>query len=192
MSQGKTEFRFTVNAQPQEINQVIQNYLAANQFAYQPKENANYYFYNDPLIKGKRALEYYMNGNQVLILAYLGTFEKPGALDGMVGALPKQSYRNDLAPLFDALQRLGNGTVYPNPAPGMQVQGVDAFVNDNNARKEKQVLIGFIMSIIGAVLAFFGFSYGIILLALEFYLGVQGLQTRRRGLAIATIVIACV
>ena len=50
MSKEKTEYRFSVHAAPEVINQVIQNYLAANQYVQIPKPNANYYFFNDPWI----------------------------------------------------------------------------------------------------------------------------------------------
>ena len=49
MSKEKTEYRFSVHAAPAVINQVIQNYLAANQYVQMPKPNANYYFFNDNL-----------------------------------------------------------------------------------------------------------------------------------------------
>ena len=55
MSKEKTEYRFSVHAAPAVINQVIQNYLAANQYVQMPKPNANYYFFNDPWMKGKRS-----------------------------------------------------------------------------------------------------------------------------------------
>lgn len=51
MSKEKTEYRFNVHAAPAVINQVIQNYLAANQYVQIPKPNANYYFFNDPWMK---------------------------------------------------------------------------------------------------------------------------------------------
>ena len=37
MSKEKTEYRFSVHAAPAVINQVIQNYLAANQYVQIPK-----------------------------------------------------------------------------------------------------------------------------------------------------------
>lgn len=53
MSKEKTEYRFSVHAAPAVINQVIQNYLTANQYVQIPKPNANYYFFNDPVDEGK-------------------------------------------------------------------------------------------------------------------------------------------
>lgn len=106
MSKEKTEYRFSVHAAPEVINQVIQNYLAANQYVQIPKPNANYYFFNDPWIKGKRSIEYYIHGTEVIVLAYMGTFEKPRGLEGFVGAVPKKSFRDDLEPLFVELHRI--------------------------------------------------------------------------------------
>ena len=106
MSKEKTEYRFSVHAAPAVINQVIQNYLAANQYVQIPKPNANYYFFNDPWMKGKRSIEYYIHGTEVIVLAYMGTFEKPRGLEGFVGAVPKKSFRDDLEPLFVELHRI--------------------------------------------------------------------------------------
>ena len=50
MSKEKTEYRFSVHAAPEVINQVIQNYLAANQYVQIPKPNANYYFFNEIIL----------------------------------------------------------------------------------------------------------------------------------------------
>ena len=111
MAKGKTEFRFTVNGAPETIEQAFTDYLAANEFMRKEKANANYYLFNDPIVKGKRSLEYYINGNEVMVLAYMRTFEKPLPLEGMVGALAAMSYRNDLMPLFEALEHLGGGPV---------------------------------------------------------------------------------
>lgn len=210
MSKTKTEFRFTVNADMAMVNNVIQNYLAVNDFSPKPKANANYYYFNDPLIKGKRSFEYYINGNEVLILAYIGTFERPHGLEGAVGALPKQSYRNDLAPLFEELKKMDqqgqgmngmpnqgmngmpNQNMYANPNSMAQANAIDSFVEHSNQKKETWTIVGFVISLLGLVLSCFGMSYGIVLLILEFYCGIQGIHTKKKGLAIATIVIACV
>lgn len=225
MAKKKSEFRFIVNADPADINLVLNNYLTAHQFTPVAKPGANYFFFNDPIIKGKRSLEYYINGNEVVILAYLGTFERPQALEGFVGALPKHSYKNDLEPLFQELQRLNmqggftqptnggftqpmNGEfaqpmnggaqpvngAYQQPymSNGMPQQTANVFTEQANKSKETWTIVGFVMSLIGLLLSFFGMTYGVILLILEFYCGAQGLKTKKRGLAIATIVLASI
>lgn len=162
-----------------------------------------YFFFNDPLIKGKRSFEYMIQGNKVTIFAYLNTFEKPNGLDGAMGFAMKQDYKNELQVLFEELKRRETQNMgVPNGAPqqnmrmpnGMPQQGagVDAFVEENNKKKEKGTIIAFVMAIIGLLLSCAGMSYGVILLILEFYLAIQALQTKKKGLAIATIVIACI
>lgn len=57
MSKKKTQYQFTVNASPQAINQIFQNYLMANGFQYEQKPNANYYILKD-LVAGMRLITY--------------------------------------------------------------------------------------------------------------------------------------
>lgn len=214
---NKTVYQFTVNAPADTINQVLQSWLAANSFGFQPKEGANYYYFNDPMVKGKRSLEYYIHGTQVTIVAYLGTFEKPKALEGFVGAVPKQMYKDDLSSLFKALEQLNTygaaseapqpegQSVYQaadaqavpqpyNPGPASQSvqQAAQGFVAENEKKKETMVIVGFVMSIVGLLLSCIGYTYGIVLIILEFYFAIQGLKTKKKGLAIATIVLASI
>ena len=244
MSQGKTEFKFRVNADITVVESLIRNWLNANGFSFQPKPGANYYAFNDPMLKGKRGLEYYINGNEVTILAYLGTYEKHQDLEGFVGALPKQAYRNELNPLFEELKKLesgrtpnmanaapnaqgnmpnpgypagqgypngqpagagqgypggqpaGAGQGYPNGQPAgagqMQDDSLNRFTEKNNKNKEKMAIAGFILSLVGLVVICLGASYGSILIVMEYYFAIQGLKTKKKGLAIATIVLASI
>lgn len=196
MSKEKTEYRFSVHAAPEVINQVIQNYLAANQYVQIPKPNANYYFFNDPWIKGKRSIEYYIHGTEVIVLAYMGTFEKPRGLEGFVGAVPKKSFRDDLEPLFVELHRIDMMGLAPQQ--GMPPQqgyippqnSANQFVEKSRKTRENWTIAGFVISLVGLLLSFFGITYGAIIIVLEFWCGFQGLQTKKKGLAIATIVLA--
>lgn len=215
MSQNKTVFQFQVNSNMAAVDNTIRNWLAANEFKFQPKPNANYYAYNDPWVKGKRGFEYYINNNIVTIVAYVGTFENPMELEGLVGAMGKQTYRNELEPLFQEIKRLESGAapvmqavpgqaaqvtspqpgqaVQPQPRPMQQPQpggNVNAFLEENMKKKETLVILGFVLSIIGVLITCLGVSFGAILIIMEFYCGVQGLKTRKKGMAIATIVLA--
>lgn len=214
----KTIYQFTVNAPEETINQVFQSWLAANGFGFQPKQGANYYCFNDPMVKGKRSLEYYIHGTQVTIAAYVGTFEKPKALEGFAGAVSKQMYRDDLTSLFKALEQLNAyygqqspgdmaqqqnmsqqniaqpySPSFNNPASAVNTQQIaQGFMAENEKKKENMVVIGFVMAVLGLLLSCFGFAYGVILIMLEFYFAIQGLQTKKKGLAITTIVLASV
>lgn len=239
MSKGKSEFRFTINADHNSIENVIQGFLRINEYSkIATNDNANYYLYND-LFSGKRSLEYYINGNEVIILAYLGTYKKPKPLEGFVGALPKQVYREKLSQLFSELQKLNmqpqnnmynanegmynnnnmynanqgmynNNNMYNNNqninntnmtnnpnyymANNVAMQAnnsFNVFQNENNSRNEKFAIAGFVLSLLGLFMSFFGYIYGAIIILFEFYCASLGLKTQtKRGLAIATIVIA--
>lgn len=52
--------------------------------------------------------------------------------------------------------------------------------------------IGFWLSILGLVCSFFGVAYGIFVYIIDFYFASQGLKTKKRGKAIATIVLSII
>ena len=121
MAKGKTQFDFVVNAPFQVVNNTIQNYLVANKF--QPIEGVVWgqqgsYLFNDPLVEGKRGFDYVIQGNRVTIWAYVGSSNKPMPLDdSLVGAMPKQRYKNLLTPLFQELEKFNGNTTVNNQIP---------------------------------------------------------------------------
>lgn len=202
MGKGKTQFAVTVNADINAIQNVIFSYFSANGFKAEQKPNANYFTKYDAL-SGRCSCEYYINGNQVIILAYFGKFEKPRSLEGFVGAIPKQNYKSEIAVLLNELNKLNgayqNQGYQPAAAQGYvpaaanqmtQNTNVDAFTVHVNSRKDTLTIIGFIISIVGIIISFLGLFYGLILYAFEFYCGIQGIKSNKKGLAITTIVIA--
>lgn len=200
MKQGKTEYRFKVNGDMLQVENVIRNWLMVNEFEVKHEYGSTCYAFNDPIIKGKRGFEYFIHGDEVTILAYIGTYKKPCPLEGAAGAWAKQSYKNELTTLFEEIKKWENGNgsnttdMYGTPAEGfaqVQTDSLNTFVARNEQSKETLVIVGFVMSIIGLALSCFG-MFGIILAIFEFYFAIQGLKTSKRGLAIATIVLASV
>ena len=106
MARGKSNYTFTVNANPQAINNLMHNFLKANGYNIANQDGITYFQYFD-VIWGNRFLEYYIQGNQITILAYIGTFKKPTLLDdSFVGMAAKQDYKNKLLPLFEELKKI--------------------------------------------------------------------------------------
>lgn len=68
----------------------------------------------------------------------------------------------------------------------------DTFNSETDKKKETSCEIGFWISIIGVLLAIFGVTFGVIIYILDFYFAAQGLKTRKRGKAIATIVLSII
>lgn len=209
MSAGKTEFRINFNVRKEEVNRVIQQYLMANGFEQQ--QNGNTYFYYSRRNGSLRTFEYYLNDYELLVLAYLGTFEKPQKLEGMLEGFQKQSYRNEIMFLFGEINKIGQYQQTPNtqmPISDMQMPygssmgntgyananstNTNVFIEENERKKEKNTIIGFIVAIIGLLITCAGVSYGAIIIFWELWYASQGLNTKKRGFAIATIVMAVI
>lgn len=66
------------------------------------------------------------------------------------------------------------------------------FQEETMKKQEKMCEIGFWLSIGGVVCALGGVTYGILVYIMDFYFASQGLKTRKRGKAIATIVLSII
>lgn len=216
MQKGKSNFRFVVNANAETIHNLIQSFLGANGFNAKFENGITYYMQQD-FMWGNRFFEYYVDGNQVTILAYIGKFKKPILLDdSFVGSVPKQEYKKLLDTLFAALNQLnvagqtganwqnsvpqqaaygtqdmnGQQAAYGSQPPYMDIsQQTNQFADNVNKSKERMAICGFVISIIGLVLSCLGYMIGGILLVLEIYFAVNGLKTSKKGLSIATFVL---
>lgn len=216
MKKGKSVFNFVVNADEMSIHNLMQSFLSANGFVAKQETGYTYYMQQD-FMWGNRFLEYYVNGNQVTVLAYIGKANKPLMLDNsFAGSMPKQEYKKLLNTLFSALNELNANAgqmgaqnvgaqnmgaagdaysgqqAYGQPQQGQSVdisQQTNQFAQNVNKSKENMAIAGFVISIIGLVLSCFGYMVGAVIIALEIYFAVNGLKTSKRGLSIATFVI---
>lgn len=202
MARGKSNYTFTVNANPQAINNLMHNFLKANGYNIANQDGITYFQYFD-VIWGNRFLEYYIQGNQITILAYIGTFKKPTLLDdSFVGMAAKQDYKNKLLPLFEELKKLNNNegiytqqtteqVTFANVNTQETTNGqVNQFADNVNKRNEGMAIAGFVMSIVGLLLSCFGVTFGVIIILLEIYFAIMGLKTSKKGFSIATFVIS--
>lgn len=69
---------------------------------------------------------------------------------------------------------------------------VNNFQEETDKKKETVCEIGFWISILGLILSFFGMMVGVIIYILDFYFAFNGLKTRKKGKAIATIAISII
>lgn len=214
MKKGKSTYQFPINVDPNLAHQTIMNWLGANGFDLKEKDGNYYYQYYDPVV-GRRLFEFYIQPGMVTINAYLGKYKKPYLLDdSFAGSVPKSAYKQALAPLFQTLAsynapagEYGSQPGSADPASPYIAQpyasavsgGVAAqptsgnyedFANATNKSYEKLAVWGFVIAIIGLLLSFVGYMYGILLYVLEFYFATCGLKTEKKGFAIATFVLA--
>lgn len=197
MAKGKSQFTFPYS---EHSEQIIRDFLQANGYKYmEPKNAESYYSYKDGMCNG--GLQYQVTGSGITIYYFLGKSKKPMMIDdSFVGSVAKQHYKNVLKPLFDALSnpegvsgdtRLSGGANTQRPPEG-STYSKNMFEESTNKSREKFAIIAFVMSLVGLVLSCLGFTYGGVLIIIEFYFAFLGLKTRKKGLAIAAIVIASV
>ena len=85
-----------------------------------------------------------------------------------------------------------NQTNYQQPVQNNASQFAQTFQNETTKKQEKMCQIGFWLSLFGLLISFAGLTYGGIMYILNFYFASQGLKTRKRGKAVAIIVLSIV
>ena len=202
MGKGKSNYTFKFNANPVVVDSIVKAWLKANKFKLVNKYGEEFYYFNDPFLYGRRGFNYKIEGQSISISAWLiSSFGKSFYMldSGMVNKVGKDAYKDLLQILFNKIsaedKNAGREAVtHLDPVIETQDNHVkkyaDTFEAENNARKEKLCVIGFVVSIIGCLLSLFGFAFGIVIYFFVFYFAAQGLKTSKRGLAIATIVIS--
>jgi len=81
---------------------------------------------------------------------------------------------------------------YQEPVSNSVHQFSQTFQNETIKKQEKMCEIGFWLSLLGLLCSFVGITYGVIIYILNFYFASQGLKTRKKGKAIATIILSVV
>ena len=185
MKKGKSNYNLTFNSDSTLVNNIVQSYLKESGFNMYEKKGEKYYRAGDAML-GYKGFNYSINGNNLIIEAWL---------DGALGDFPLEQnslnmlamdYRNSLNKLFQEINKLNNGGM------NMNNNFVQSFQDETMKKKERMCEIGFWLSILGLVCSFFGIAYGIFVYIMDFYFASQGLKTRKKGKAIATIVLSII
>lgn len=191
----KSSFVFQVN-DTQTAYQIIMSFLNTYKFVYSEKGGTPHYEYYDHLT-AKRIFEFYFNGSQVTIYAYLRSPKNPMPIDkGATAAAVKKEYMRNLQPLFEGLSRLAmTGNYMSGPMDNVQygqmvLQSTNAaFAQHNTDSADTMAITAFVLSIIGAFLCFFGFVYGIAILFIEIWAAIVGLKSKKWPLSVAALVL---
>ncbi len=201
MNTGKTNYRFQINCDPQRVSNIITEWLKENDFAFVNKYGENLYYCKDA-VYGSRGFQCTMINHEVNIYAWtIGLGNKFYMLDsGAINNMCGDYYKSILSNLFDRLNALnyGNSGAYYNRNATQQPTGytVSQAANDLNrevsTKAEKTCVAGFWISIAGLLLSFFGVAFGVIIYILVFSFAIQGLKTRKRKLAITSIVLTSI
>lgn len=207
---ARSSYHFTLNCEIEQAKQVVQKYMDANGFKSITKKGETYYKAGDAMM-GYKYFNYSIEGNTLTIYAWLknafGDIDIEGK--GMMSInILVTSYRNSISTLFQEIEKLNKGEDIVEEKEKPKITGYDtqtgapiyeekketsnAFQDETTKRQETMCEVGFWLSIVGIILSFFGVTYGVIIYLLNYYFASQGLKTRKRGKAIATIVLSSV
>ncbi len=203
----KTQYVINFNANPNDIITMITSWLVSQNARYLQEDNILYYEMGDAFI-GKRSFEYYIQGNQLTILAYLRTPRKPSSLKrGMVGAAATVPYDNSITQLLESINGLSRSNVASvqqnagftsvqsqqlNQGQNYINQTVNSFSEASSSRMDKMAIGAFAFSLADLFLTLFGYTFGAILLILSYYFGYLGLKSNKKILAILSMVITTI
>lgn len=212
MGRGVTTFVLPLKKTPYEANQIIQHFLTVNQFSLQTDNKGQYYMFHDPIIYGYRGFVYQITKNQIILNVWSGKRGYEYKVDEAMGFAVNSDYLRKLQALEYALtgenkvatqnkvdnpQQNNAPTTYHTacqPADVFQnhkepVQS-DPIVESNNKQAEGFCIFSFVLSLLTIITSICGLAYGIPILILEFVGAAKGLKTKKKGLAIATFILA--
>ncbi len=211
MKKGKSNYTLQFKGDNNTVDQLMQSYLSANGFSLIEKKGEQYFRAGDQMM-GYRGLTYSIQNQTITINAWL---------DGALGDFPLEqnslnmmamNYRNSLGTLFQEIENLnGDNNTMNNNINQNQVnydsqtgQPINqsyqqpqnnfsqTFQNENQKKQETMCEIGFWISIVGVISSFAGIVMGLFIYIMDFYFASQGLKTKKRGKAIATIVLSII
>ncbi len=108
MAKRKTQYTINFTADPQMVNAIVCDWLNQNGFQYVEKDGCKYYRSGSGMVGAIRCFEYYFQGNQLIILAYLKGPKNPFPLDnGMVGVVQTAPYVAIIEALTNAVCNAG-------------------------------------------------------------------------------------
>jgi len=212
MKKGRSTYTVQLNCNPGIANDLIQSYIQGNNFVLQNKDGEQYYRAGNAMVEGYRYFNYSINEQTITLQAWFkGAFGERSIEQNSLN-IPAMNYRNSLDKLFQEIEKLNNGGTNMNNNQGMNFdpytgqpinqayqqpmqqnsQFAQTFQYETTKKQENMCEWGFWLSILGLLASFFGITYGVIIYILNFYFASQGLKTRKKGKAIATIVMSII
>lgn len=213
MKKEKSNYNIAFNCNKNTIDSLVQNYLNECGFSIYEKKGNKYYRAGDAML-GYKGFNYSINGNNLNIEAWLDGALGDFSLEQNSLNMLAMDYRNSLNKLFQEINRIDNGGMNMNnnnfnnqninnnqmnydPNTGQPINNnqnnfAQTFQDETMKKKEKMCEIGFWISILGLIGSFAGIMMGLLVYIMDFYFASQGLKTRKRGKAIATIVLSII
>ncbi|MCQ2522514.1 MAG: hypothetical protein MJ105_09080 [Lachnospiraceae bacterium] len=205
MKYEKSVFETYFSVAPEMINNLVQGWLSSNGFYFQQKFETNYFQKGDGMITAIQCFEYFIEPNKLTVYAYLKNPKKPIPLDNKLYASAlKNEYKNDLQLLFQQVSNMSaqsinvsaaiaQGQITPDSYQyNMQMQtgqALAAFEESKNKKNGSCAIFCLVVGIIDVLIGLFGFTFGIYITICAIFLGVKGLNSNKKGLSIAGLIL---
>lgn len=194
MNKGKTYYQFQINCQPEAAIEIINLWIKENNFVYTNKYGEGAFLCKDAFY-GKCGFQYNVTEQVVNIYAWIcGVGKKTYMLDtGYINNMVGDHYKQLINILFNNLSNLSvNGdAAYSSVFQTQDVTQVAEKMKQDTAKKSETLCeVAFWISILGVVLAFFGYTVGVIIYIFDFYAASKGIKTRKKVKAIVTFVLS--
>lgn len=214
MKKGKSTYTLQFRCDSNTIEQLMQSFISAKGFTFTEKKGEQYFRAGDQMM-GYRGLTYSISGQTITINAWLDGALGDFPLEQNSFNMMATNFRNELSTLFQEIEKLNGGNTMNNNVnqnnngvnfdsqtgqpinqnvnnqPNNQ-QFIQSFNNEHQKKQETMCEIGFWLSILGLLGSFAGIMMGLFVYIMDFYFASQGLKTRKRGKAIATIVLSII
>lgn len=222
MKKGKSNYTLQFRGDSNTINQLMQSYLSANGFSLTEKKGEQYFRAGDQMMGyrgltysiqnqtitinawldgalGNFPLE--QNSLNMMAMNYRNSlstlFQEIENLNG--GTTINNTNQNQEnydsqtgQPINQNYQQPTGQTVNQVNMQQPQNNFSQTFQNENQKKQETMCEIGFWISILGLISSFAGIVMGLFVYIMDFYFASQGLKTRKKGKAIATIVLSII
>lgn len=214
MKKGKSTYTLQFRCNSNTIEQLMQSFISAKGFTFTEKKGEQYFRAGDQMM-GYRGLTYSISDQTITINAWLDGALGDFPLEQNSFNMMATNFRNELSTLFQEIEKLNGGNTMNNNVnqnnnggnfdsqtgqpinqnvnnqPNNQ-QFIQSFNNEHQKKQETMCEIGFWLSILGLLGSFAGIMMGLFVYIMDFYFASQGLKTRKKGKAIATIVLSII
>lgn len=191
MGKGRTSYCIDILGDINVADQTIKNYLASTGFKLTEKNGEQFYKYVAAVDEFPRGFKYYFEGKKLNISVWLiNFFGQDVELNKSSMDRLSMEYNESLSKLFQDLANVEPTVQNETNNQNNASQFVQNFQDDVEKKKERRCEVVFWISIFSLILAFFGYVVAVIVYVCQFYYAILGLKTRKKGKAIATIILS--
>jgi hypothetical protein len=193
MADRKTQYTVPFSADSQQVNNIVINWLNTSGFKLMEKDGHQYYIRKSAL-SGNRFFEYYVEDNNLIILAYIRSLKRPMPLDnGFVGSFATTPYLDNLRTLIATINSLQPAMDSNNHQTSNVSDGNSTILAEQVERRyRKMAAFAFGLSVFDFIIGFFGATLGILFIILTYYLAIKGLKSSNKALSIVALILTTI